>query len=68
MKLVFYSESNGFYKYFKDMIEYVCKNSEIVIHYVTSDPKDDILNAPGGSDTKLLRCIRQISYSAFHET
>jgi len=47
MKLVFYSESKGFYKYFKDMIEYVCKNSEIVIHYVTSDPKDDILNAPG---------------------
>ena len=46
MKLVFYSESKGFYKYFKDIIDYVCKNSDLVIHYVTSDPNDDILNDP----------------------
>lgn len=42
MKLMFYSESNGFYKYFKGMIDYVCANSDIEIHYVTSDPDDNI--------------------------
>ena len=46
MKLVFYSESNGFFKYFKDMIDYVCEHSDIVIHYVTSDPNDKIFNDP----------------------
>lgn len=40
--LVFYSESNGFYKYFKDYIEYILKNTNIVIHYITSDPDDNI--------------------------
>lgn len=41
-KLVFYSESSGFYKYFENVIEYILKNSNIVIHYVTSDPNDAI--------------------------
>lgn len=40
--LVFYSESNGFYKYFKGYIEYLLKNTTLTIHYVTSDPKDQI--------------------------
>ncbi|WP_283399440.1 membrane protein insertase YidC [Aristaeella hokkaidonensis] len=40
--LVFYSESNGFYKYFKGYIEYILKNTTLTIHYVTSDPKDQI--------------------------
>lgn len=40
--LVFYSESNGFYKYFKGIIEYLLKNTNIVIHYITSDPEDKI--------------------------
>lgn len=40
--LVFYSESNGFYKYFKGIIEYILKNTNIVIHYITSDPEDKI--------------------------
>ncbi len=40
--LVFYSESNGFYKYFKDFIEYILKHTNITIHYVTSDPDDKI--------------------------
>ena len=44
MELMFYSESNGFYKYFKDMIEYVTGHSDIVIHYVTSDPNDNIFS------------------------
>jgi len=40
--LVFYSEGNGFYKYFKGMIEYILKNTNITIHYITSDPDDQI--------------------------
>ena len=34
--LVFYSENNGFYKYYAGMIEYILKNTNIVIHYITS--------------------------------
>lgn len=41
-KLVFYSEKNGFYKYFQNIIEYLLENSDIVIDYVTNDPKDAI--------------------------
>ena len=40
--LVFYSESNGFYKYFKGFIEYLLEHTNITIHYITSDPNDDI--------------------------
>ncbi len=40
--LVFYSESNGFYKYFKNYIEYILKNTNITIHYITSDYNDNI--------------------------
>lgn len=40
--LVFYSESNGFYKYFKGFIEYLLEHTNITIHYITSDANDDI--------------------------
>lgn len=40
--LVYYSEGSGFYKYFKGQIEYILKNTNIVIHYITSDPEDAI--------------------------
>lgn len=40
--LVFYSEGSGFYKYFQDVIEYLLAHSNITIHYVTSDPNDQI--------------------------
>ena len=40
--LVFYSESNGFYKYFKPTIEYILNNTNITIHYITSDYNDNI--------------------------
>ena len=40
--LVFYSESNGFYKYYKDVIEYLLENTNITIHYITSDYNDKI--------------------------
>ncbi len=40
--LVFYSEKSGFYKYFKDVIEYLLAKSNVIVHYVTSDPRDQI--------------------------
>ena len=40
--LVFYSESNGFYKYYKGFIEYILAHTNIPIHYITSDPNDQI--------------------------
>lgn len=40
--LVFYSESNGFYKYYKGIIEYILEHTNIIIHYITSDPNDAI--------------------------
>lgn len=40
--LVFYSVSNGFYKYFKGVIEYLLEHTNITIHYITSDPEDNI--------------------------
>lgn len=42
--LVFYSEKSGFYKYFKDVIEYLLEKSNVIIHYVTNDPNDQIFN------------------------
>lgn len=41
-RIVFYSEKSGFYKYFKDVIDYLLLKSSVVIHYVTNDPKDQI--------------------------
>ena len=40
--IVFYSESSGFYKYFQGTIEWLLENSDMPIHYVTSDPDDQI--------------------------
>ena len=42
--LVFYSESNGFYKYYKGTIEYILNNTNITIHYITSDYHDKIFD------------------------
>lgn len=40
--LVFYSEGSGFYKYYKGIIEYLLENTNLVIHYITSDPNDAV--------------------------
>lgn len=40
--LVFYSENNGFYKYFENVIDYLLEHSNVTIHYITSDPGDSI--------------------------
>ncbi|HJJ48596.1 MAG TPA: YidC/Oxa1 family membrane protein insertase [Methanocorpusculum sp.] len=42
--LVFYSENSGYYKYFKNVIEYLLGHSNIIIHYVTNDPDDQIFS------------------------
>jgi len=41
-QLVFYSEKNGFYKYFQNIIEYLLEHSDVVIDYVTNDPEDTV--------------------------
>ncbi len=41
-QIVFYSEKNGFYKYFRNVIETILRKTDIVIHYITSDPKDEV--------------------------
>ena len=43
-RLVFYSEASGFYKYFQNIIEELLKRTNVVIHYVTSDPEDQIFD------------------------
>lgn len=40
--LVFYSEKSGFYKYYEDLIAELLKRSNLTIHYITSDPTDQI--------------------------
>lgn len=40
--LVFYSEKSGFYKYFENVINELLRRSNIIIHYVTSDPDDQV--------------------------
>ena len=40
--MVFYSEASGFYKYFQGFIEYIIKNSDITVHYLTSDLNDRV--------------------------
>lgn len=42
MRLVFYAEGSGYYKYFQNIIECILRDSDEVIHYVTSDPNDAI--------------------------
>ena len=49
-KLVFYSESNGFYKYYKGIIEYILNNTNITIHYITSDYNDKIFELEKEND------------------
>lgn len=46
MQLMFYSENNGFFKYFSGIVDYLCEHSDLTIHYVTSDPNDKIFSDP----------------------
>ena len=42
--IVFVAESSGFYKYFQGAIEWLLANSDVRIHYITSDPNDKIFD------------------------
>lgn len=46
-KIVFYSEKNGFYKYYKNIIEELIRRTNVVIHYITSDPQDEVFSMEG---------------------
>ena len=41
-QIVFYSEKNGFYKYYQNVIETILRKTDIVIHYITGDPHDEV--------------------------
>ena len=41
-QLVFYALTGGQYKFYKNIIEYILENSDIVIHYLTNDPNDAV--------------------------
>ncbi len=43
-QIVFYSEKNGFYKYFRDVIETIQRRTDVIIHYISSDPNDEIFS------------------------
>ena len=43
MKLMFYAEGKGYYKYFSSIIDHILRDSKLKIHYVTSAPDDPIL-------------------------
>ena len=67
--LVFYSEKSGFYKYFKDVIEFLLARSNVIIHYVTGDPEDQIFRIAEGqprikpyyiSDTRLITMMMKM--------
>lgn len=42
MKIVFYSEQSGFYKYFEGYINEILATSDYSIHYITSDYNDKV--------------------------
>lgn len=46
-KLVFYSEKNGFYKYYKNIIEEIIRRTNITVHYITGDPEDEVFALAG---------------------
>lgn len=48
--LVFYSESNGFYKYYSGIIAYILSNTNLIIHYITGDPQDLIFDKARTND------------------
>ena len=41
-QIVFYALTGSQYRYYKNIIEYLLKHSDITIHYLTNDPNDKI--------------------------
>lgn len=42
--LVFYAEGGGYYKYFEPLIDWLLAHSNVIVHYVTNDPRDGIFD------------------------
>lgn len=68
MKIVFYSEGSGFYKYYKDFIDEILATSSYNIHYVTSDFNDAVFKMNNNriipyyiGDTKLISLMMKIT-------
>jgi len=40
--IVFYALTSGQYRYYKNILEYLFAHSDIVVHYLTDDPKDAV--------------------------
>ena len=40
--IAFYSEGSGYYKYFESLVDWLLEHTNLNIHYVTNDPKDQI--------------------------
>ncbi|MDR1358815.1 MAG: YidC/Oxa1 family membrane protein insertase [Coriobacteriales bacterium] len=49
-QLVFYSEGSGFYKYFERVIAWLLAESDVIIHYVSSDLHDQIFQLELGAE------------------
>jgi YidC/Oxa1 family membrane protein insertase len=43
-EFVIFSEASGFYKYFSGIIDYIHKNSDITVHYLTADIYDRVFD------------------------
>ena len=41
-ELVIYALSGGQYKFYKNTIDYLLANSDVIIHYLTNDPEDGV--------------------------
>ena len=44
-KIIVYSEKSGFYKYFENILDQFTKKSDVLVHYITSDPNDAIFKS-----------------------
>ncbi len=42
-QIVFYQERSGYYKYFSRIVKGILERSDYTIHFVTSDPRDELL-------------------------
>lgn len=68
MRIVFYSEGSGFYKYYKDFIDEILASSDEKIHYVTSDFGDAVFRTRNDrilpyyiGETKLISLMMKIA-------
>jgi YidC/Oxa1 family membrane protein insertase len=73
--LVFYALTGGQYKYYKNTIDYILENSDIIIHYLTNDPDDKVfeivnknLKAYYASERKTISLLLRLDCDIFVTT